>query len=271
MNSSFRIFRLFVPGQVPTLLLAQLLDRFSFARARAQAIRLRAMKPAWGRFPAAACAMALPLLLAGCVTGAAIRDRDLPEAIPNFAVLIDRIRPSVVNIKGGDTSRGSGFVVHSQGYILTALHVVEKIEHLGVSLSPEIMLEAVLIAADEASDLAILKVSGAQPLQSLDVDNAPPARLGEWLVVLGNPFGLGLTASAGIVGAIGITLGSSNPAGWIQTDASINPGNSGGPVINARGEVVGIASALISVGQGTGFLAPVESARKLLDATLPPE
>ena len=225
----------------------------------------------------AAALLSITLLLAGCMTGAPVGDQASSgttrtthfPGTPDFTALIEEARAAAVNIKDSGTSLGTGFIVHPAGYILTARHVVDSVENLNVALSSGLVLEARLIASDDASDLALLKVTSTEPLQVLDVRTAPPVRLGEWIVVIGNPFGLGLTASAGIVGAHGVALGTANPAGWIQTDASINPGNSGGPVLNTRGEVVGIASALISVGQGVGFLTPIESARRLLDQALP--
>jgi serine protease Do len=206
---------------------------------------------------------ALIALMAGCATS--------PTAGPDFTALIEQTKQSVVNISDGDTSRGTVFVVHSNGYILTARHVIDGTEKLSVTLSSGLSLEARVAASDDVSDLAILTIADAQPLRALQLHSGPPLRVGEWVIVLGNPFGLGLTASAGIVGAVGATLGNANPDGWIQTDASINPGNSGGPVIDTAGNVIGIASAQISMGNGAGFITPAESAHRLLKNVLPGE
>lgn len=187
---------------------------------------------------------------------------------PAFADLISQLKPTVLNIRADGVNRGSAFVVHRDGYLLTALHVVQAQAELEVTLDSTGPREVIVVARDEAADLALLRVSATPDWQVLDIHASREVRLGEWLLVLGNPFGQGLTASVGVVGSVGNALGKANDAGWIQTDASINPGNSGGPVVNSRGEVIGVATARISLGPGVGFIAPIEPGRRLLDSAL---
>ncbi|HJR71683.1 MAG TPA: trypsin-like peptidase domain-containing protein, partial [Gammaproteobacteria bacterium] len=156
--------------------------------------------------------------------------------------LIDAVRPAVVTLRSGRATVGSGVVVHPDGYVLTAHHVVQAAQELAVVPASGAALPATVLAIDSEADLALVKLDAGQPLPFARLANGAP-RVGQWIVVLGNPFGLGVTASAGIVGSTPGALGAANPAGLIQTDAAINPGNSGGPVIDLRGEVVAIATA----------------------------
>ncbi len=215
-------------------------------------------------------------ILSACDSGTLFDARPQPGAAPgqrvgtgpDFAGLIDRLKPTVLNIRAGGVTRGSAFVVHRDGYLLTALHVVNAQQALEVTFDSTRFEEVVVVSRDEASDLALLKVNAGQDWQVLDIDAGRDVRLGEWLVVLGNPFGQGLTASVGVVGSAGNALGGMNEAGWIQTDASVNPGNSGGPVVDSRGQVIGVATARISLGPGVGFIVPIESGRRLLNDVL---
>jgi S1-C subfamily serine protease len=192
-----------------------------------------------------------------------------PLTGPDFAGLIANLQPQVLNIRAAGTSRGSGFVAHPGGYVLTALHVVQGFEEVSVTLDSREFVDADVVATDTSTDLAILKLKENPDWRPLVLDKKGDTRLAEWLLVLGNPFGQGPTASVGVVGTVGNTLaGKVAQPGWIQTDASINPGNSGGPVINSQGRVIGVATARISPGQGVGFATPIRHARRLLDAVL---
>ena len=123
---------------------------------------------------------ALACLTAGCATSV--------RTGPDFTSLIKQMQPSVVNIKGDEISRGTGFIVHSKGYILTAKHVVDGIDNITVTLSSGSTIEASVAALNEESDLVLLTIASDQPLHALNLHSGPPVRLGEWVVVLGNPF-----------------------------------------------------------------------------------
>ena len=188
---------------------------------------------------------------------------------PDFAALLERMKPQVFNIRSRGVTRGSGFAVHSGGYLITALHVVRGMKELEVARGAAEPIPARVVAVDEAADLALLLAESQGGWKPLVLARAPGLRLAEWLVVLGNPFGKGLTASVGVVSSVGNALGRAGSAGMIQTDASINPGNSGGPVLNSQGEVIGVATAHISPGSGVGFITPAGAVRDLLDRALP--
>ncbi len=187
---------------------------------------------------------------------------------PDFAGLIQRIHPQVFNIRSSGLTRGSGFAVHSDGYLITALHVVKGMKALEVVLSPSESVPVTVVAIDEAADLALLRAERKERWKPLAMSNRNGGRLAEWVIVIGNPFGKGLTVSVGVVSSTGKALDRPGSAGMIQTDASINPGNSGGPVLNILGQVIGVATARISPGSGVGFITPIGPARDLLDRAL---
>jgi serine protease Do len=164
---------------------------------------------------------------------------------------------------------GTGFIIHPQGYILTNHHVIEGAEEIKVKLLDERELSARVVGSDERTDLALLKAETSDPLPVLALGDSDKLEVGEWVVAIGNPFGLHHTVTAGIVSAKGRR--GINPGGrdlqytdFIQTDASINPGNSGGPLINLRGDVVGINTAINAAGQGIGFAIPVNMVKVLI-------
>jgi len=221
-----------------------------------------------------------------------------PVELSTFATLAEELSPSVVHItvtrkvrahslfpgSGGADSferffgfpmpkqyaegLGSGVVINKDGHILTNNHVVEGTDKLVVKLVDEREYEATLVGADPLSDLALIKIEADSELVPAPLGDSDGLRIAEWVIAIGNPFGLDHTVTAGIVSAKGrkeISPGNRPMyANFIQTDASINPGNSGGPLINMRGEVVGINTAIAASGQGIGFAIPVNMAKKLI-------
>lgn len=165
-------------------------------------------------------------------------------------------------------SLGSGFVISSDGYIVTNHHVVEGADSISVSFGEhgdkEKTYKAQLIGSDKVTDLAVLKI-GAKNLPFLNFGNSDAMEVGEWVLAIGNPFGLDHTVTAGIISAKGRQIRSNPFDSFLQTDASINPGNSGGPLLNLAGEVVGINAAIIANGQGIGFAIPSNMAKDIIN------
>jgi serine protease Do len=168
------------------------------------------------------------------------------------------------------TSLGSGFIIDSTGYIVTNNHVIEGADEISVILEDMTHenLKAKLIGRDTKTDLALLKVEAGHPLPSVKFGDSDKARVGDWVVAIGNPFGLGGTVTAGIVSARARELNSGPYDDFLQTDAAINKGNSGGPMFNMAGEVIGVNSAIYSPTGGSvgiGFAIPASLARPVID------
>jgi len=161
-------------------------------------------------------------------------------------------------------SLGSGFIVSEDGYILTNNHVVEKADEVTVTLLDKEDYKAEVVGTDPKTDIALIKIKPDKKLRPVRLGDSDSLEIGEWVVAIGNPFGLGHTVTAGIVSAKGRVIGSGPYDDFIQTDASINPGNSGGPLFNLKGEVVGINTAIIQGGQGIGFATPIRMATSIL-------
>ncbi|RMG59707.1 MAG: DegQ family serine endoprotease [Deltaproteobacteria bacterium] len=162
-------------------------------------------------------------------------------------------------------SLGSGFIVTEDGYILTNNHVVERADEITVRLYDETEYEAEVVGTDPKTDIALIKIDADRKLPHVKLGDSDALEVGEWVVAIGNPFGLEHTVTAGIVSAKGRVIGSGPYDDFIQTDASINPGNSGGPLFNLRGEVVGINTAIVQGGQGIGFAIPINMAKQIFD------
>jgi len=229
------------------------------------------------------------------------------KGLPSFSELVNRVKPSIVNIstttviKGptmqdrfmgpGQTnpfkdffgeeffdkffgnsprreykqrSLGSGLIIDREGYILTNNHVIEKAQAIKVKLSDEKEYDAAVIGRDQKTDIALIKINAKQPLPAATFGDSDKLAVGDWVVAIGNPFGLEHTVTAGIVSAKGRVIGAGPYDDFIQTDASINPGNSGGPLLNLKGEVVGLNTAIVSGGQGIGFAIPINVAKDML-------
>lgn len=160
------------------------------------------------------------------------------------------------------SSLGSGFIISSDGYILTNNHVIKGADEILVRLSDRRELEAQLIGADERADLALLKVN-ATGLPEVDMGDSDELKVGEWVLAIGSPFGFDYSVTAGIVSALGRSLPNENYVPFIQTDVAINPGNSGGPLFNLDGEVVGINSQIYTRSggfMGVSFAIPISVA-----------
>ncbi|MCK5313346.1 MAG: Do family serine endopeptidase [Desulfobacteraceae bacterium] len=160
-------------------------------------------------------------------------------------------------------SLGSGFIISRDGYIVTNNHVIEDADEIKVKLYNEKEYDAKIIGRDSKTDLALIKID-AKNLVPLELGNSKQVKVGTWVVAIGSPFGLEQTVTAGIVSAKGRVLGAGPYDDFIQTDASINPGNSGGPLLNLRGEVIGINTAIIRSGQGIGFAIPSDLANGII-------
>lgn len=226
------------------------------------------------------------------------------QGLPDFINLAKKLGPSVVNVStttvrgsegnapgpfgdndpaeefwqrffGGRTPRGpqrqsgvgSGFIVDADGTILTNYHVVDGAQKLSVTLSDGRKYDAKVIGRDQKSDIAVIKIEAGRSLPVAPLGDSDRLEVGEWVMAIGNPFGLDHTVTSGIVSAKGRNIGQGPYDNFIQTDASINPGNSGGPLINLRGEVVGINSAIFSQSGGNigiGFAIPSNAVKELL-------
>ena len=226
------------------------------------------------------------------------------QGLPDFATLAKRVGPSVVNVSttqvrkaaadvpspfdgddpmsqfwqrffGGRIPRGSqrqmglgsGFIIDRNGTILTNYHVVDGAQKISVTLSDGKSYDAKVIGKDQKTDIAVIKIDAGQDLPAVTLGDSDRLDVGEWVMAIGNPFGLDHTVTSGIVSAKGRQIGAGPYDNFIQTDASINPGNSGGPLINLRGEVVGITTAIYSQSGGNigiGFAIPTNSIKEVL-------
>lgn len=178
-----------------------------------------------------------------------------------------RQNPNAPQRKYKQQGQGSGFVLSSDGFILTNNHVVEGADNITVILADEREFKAKLVGTDPQSDVALVQIQGAGDLPVLPLGNSDTLEVGEWVIAIGNPFGLSQTVTAGVVSATGrSSVGINEYEDFIQTDAAINPGNSGGPLINIDGEVVGINSALYSQTggyMGIGFAIPINMVKTI--------
>ncbi|MCM2264825.1 MAG: DegQ family serine endoprotease [Desulfuromonadales bacterium] len=222
---------------------------------------------------------------------------------PDFAALVEQLKPAVVNIStaktikprspvfrgpqqpGGDMfdefferffrdipqssrkerSLGTGFIISEDGYILTNDHVVDGADEIKVKLADGRIFPGTVRGLDARLDLALVKIDAGKQLPVARLGDSDKLRIGEWVMAIGNPFGLEQTVTVGIVSAKGRVIGAGPYDDFIQTDASINPGNSGGPLFNMRGEVIGINTAIVPGGQGIGFAIPVNMAKQIVD------
>ncbi len=162
-------------------------------------------------------------------------------------------------------SLGTGFFIRKDGLIITNNHVVDGADIIKVQVmtSPgtEELFEAVVIGKDARTDIALLKISGKKDFPEVKFGESSALEVGEWVAAFGNPFGHGHSVTKGIVSAIGREIGELNRFPFIQTDASINPGNSGGPLVNTRGEVIGVNTAIDARAQGIGFAIPIDNVK----------
>jgi len=162
-------------------------------------------------------------------------------------------------------SLGSGFIISGDGYILTNYHVIAGAEKISISLADKREFEAKVVGKDEKTDIALIKIAThKEDLPTVGLGDSDSLNIGDWVIAIGNPFGLGHTVTQGIVSAKARIIGAGPYDNFIQTDAAINPGNSGGPLINMKGQVVGINTAIVATGQGIGFALPINMAKNIL-------
>lgn len=215
----------------------------------------------------------------------------------SFAPLVEEVAPTVVNIyttkevrpglgvdpffdplfrkfygPGGQpkktkrqNSLGTGFIISDDGKIITNYHVIAGSDEVYAKLSDGRQIQAKVLGADERLDLAVIQLVKNGSYTKAELGDSDNLRVGDWVVAVGNPFGLGQTVTAGIVSAKGRVLGAGPYDDFIQTDASINPGNSGGPLFGLDGKVVGINSAILQNGQGIGFAIPVNALKRVME------
>lgn len=227
-------------------------------------------------------------------------NNDIPvsrtNGLPSFAELIKKLKPAVVNISTTNMIKrrstpfsspfedyfkkffdngpqrefkqkglGTGFIISEDGYVVTNNHVVDKADDIEIILEDGEKYVAKIIGKDPKTDLALLKIESENSLPFVEFGDSESSEIGDWVIAIGNPFGLGHTVTAGIISAKGRILGIGNYDDFIQTDAPINPGNSGGPLFNLRGEVVGVNTAIIAGGQGLGFSIPINLTKHIID------
>ena len=224
--------------------------------------------------------------------------KDVPAS---FADLAERLMPSVVNISTTQTvttntnpfpfqfppgspfedmfkdfgtpqtrkatALGSGFIIDSKGIVVTNNHVIQGAEDILVRVNGDKEYEATVIGADPLSDIAVLQIKSKEKFTSVKFGDSDKARIGDWVIAIGNPYGLGGTVTSGIISARNRSIGISRYEDFIQTDASINQGNSGGPLFDMEGNVIGINTAILgqSGSIGIGFSIPSNSAKKVID------
>lgn len=225
------------------------------------------------------------------------------RTLPSFVSLVEAVSPAVVHVKvvsvlktngtdggfpfpfgggspfhgfrlpptqppsGRQLASGSGFILRKDGVVLTNNHVVEQAKEITVALSDGHEFPAKVLGRDPKTDLAVLKIDAKTELPVAELGDSDALKVGEWVVAIGNPFGLENTVTAGIVSAKGRAIGNGPYDQFIQTDAPINPGNSGGPLFNQRGEVIGINTAIFSQSGGNigiGFAVPINLAKELV-------
>ena len=159
---------------------------------------------------------------------------------------------------------GSGVIIDKRGYVLTNLHVVRGADGVTVRLASKEEFRGRIVGSDAKTDLAVIRFEPTVALTVATLGNSDTLRVGEWAIAIGNPFGLDQTVTVGVVSATGRSdVGIATYENFIQTDASINPGNSGGPLVNLRGEVIGINTAIVATGQGIGFAIPINMVKRV--------
>ncbi len=195
----------------------------------------------------------------------------------SVADLVEKVSPAVVNIvvttDDGETTsegQGSGFVISKSGEVVTNYHVIDGGTYITVVFNNKAEFPAKIIGTDEETDLALLKISARAPFPKVNWYAGNPIRIGDWVIAIGNPFGIGQSTSLGIISAIGRDrVESGSYVDYIQTDATINRGNSGGPLFNPQGDVIGVNSAIFSptgASVGIGFSIPHYTAKSVIDA-----
>jgi serine protease Do len=247
---------------------------------------------------AAAAFLTLVLALGGARAAAARGAESDPARRSLVVEAVERARPAVVNVSTEQiveqrafpfpedpffeeffrdfsdprprrfktTSLGSGVIVADDGTIVTNVHVIERASRIHVTLADEREFDATLVGADADADIAVVRVKAGGPLPVLNLGTSSDLMIGETVIAIGNPFGLSHTVTTGVVSAVGRSLREEEHTytDFIQTDASINPGNSGGPLLNIKGELIGVNTAIYGKAQGIGFAIPVDRVRRVM-------
>lgn len=193
---------------------------------------------------------------------------DPSDAMNGIEVINPEVRDFLLPKTEKNIALGSGFIVDTEGYIVTNGHVIENAESIAVILHDNTRLEALVIGKDKMTDLALIKVATNKVLTPVTLGDSDKIRVGDWILAIGNPFGLGGSVSAGIISAKSRDIESGPYDKFIQTDASINQGSSGGPMFNMDGEVIGINTAIFSTNganMGVGFAIPTELAKWVIE------
>lgn len=225
----------------------------------------------------------IAILLGACIGLSILLIQERQQlADTSYASSVKKAAPSVVNIythtstpkniinkdsKTHTTNLGSGVIITKSGYILTNYHVVQNAQQIVVSLGDDRQTDAILIGSDPATDLAVLKIHLSN-LTPIELGDSKKVQVGDKILAIGNPFGIGQTVTAGIISAKGRnSIGLNTYENFLQTDAAINPGNSGGALVNLTGQLIGISSALYSStggSQGIGFATPIDDAMTIM-------
>jgi Do/DeqQ family serine protease len=164
---------------------------------------------------------------------------------------------------------GSGVIIDDQGHILTNLHVIKGADEITVRFHDKREVTGKVVGTDTRTDLAVIRIPVGSGVVAAPIGDSDRIQVGEWAIAIGSPFGLEQTVTVGVISATGRSeVGIVPYENFIQTDASINPGNSGGPLLNARGEVIGINTAILSSGQGIGFAIPISTAQRVSKALI---
>lgn len=234
-----------------------------------------------GKAPALPQRIGPPLSLEASATVAPAAAPAAPPGPVDFAAVAERLNPSIVNVdtavrndvtdtprrgvdRGPREGSGSGFIIDPAGYILTNHHVIDGADRITVTLSDGRAMHAELVGADPAVDVALLKVDAGGPLQPAAIGSSGALRAGEWVCAIGNPLGYVHSVTVGVVSFLGRKVFDQSLDNLIQTDAAISFGNSGGPLINARGEVVGITTAISTQASNIGFAVPIDQVTAVL-------
>ncbi len=250
-------------------------------------------------------ARAAAILLVAAALGGLGATGAMAQSLPSFADLSEKLSPAVVNISTAQTveqperngpalpegspfedlfrdffeqgqprgprtvqSLGSGFVISPEGYVVTNNHVIEEADEITVNFADGSSLVATLVGTDTKTDISLLKVEPEKPLPFVNFGDSDAIRVGDWVLAIGNPFGLGGSVSAGIVSARNRDINAGPYDDFIQTDAAINRGNSGGPLFNLAGEVIGVNTAIISPSGGSigiGFSVPANMVKSVVN------
>ncbi|MBU1782695.1 Do family serine endopeptidase [bacterium] len=193
----------------------------------------------------------------------AFKDHSLSHFDDLFEGFFDNLQPKEYN----QESLGSGVIVREDGYILTNDHVIKGAASIKVTLFNRKNFEGQVIGSDPKTDLALIKIK-ADNLPVAKLGNSDKAKIGSWAIAVGNPYGLEHTITVGVISAKGRVIGLADYEDFLQTDASINPGNSGGPLVNLKGEVIGINTAIYAQAQGIGFAIPINMANQVINSLI---